>query len=258
MTGEMHATVAAPMLDTRDATGCALEPGGGERDDAARRPTVVLLSRDSRMRDRLHSFLSELCVELRTSGDGHAGSHRQNGSNGPVCLVLDAQSLGLRGLALQRALTERDRVHPVIVLTPSADVPSAVAAMKAGAFDVVERPQFGPQSLERIREALAQDHQTHTARAEHDEITERYARLTPREREVLEQVVTGAKSATIAARLGIRPKTIEVYRSRINRKMRTHNAAGLARLLARIGTRVPGATPAPPRTDERLTAEAEE
>ena len=149
----------------------------------------------------------------------------------PGCLVLDLRLPGTGGLELLERLATVPLKPAAIVLTGSADVRSVVRAMRAGAVGFLEKP-FDPEILLRhIGEAVEADEQARQRYYVRQEIRERHASLTPREREVLEMIVTGKANKDIAAILHRSQKTIEVHRTHVMKKMRAGNVADLVRLV---------------------------
>jgi len=153
----------------------------------------------------------------------------------PGCLVLDVAMPGLNGLELQQALAARGADIPIIFLTGRADIPMSVSAMKKGAVDFLTKPVNDENLLAAVRHALEQDHVGRQARAELAIIRQRWATLTPREREVLAEVVNGRLNKQIAADLGTVEKTIKVHRARVMEKMAVRSVAALVKLTERIG-----------------------
>lgn len=149
------------------------------------------------------------------------------------CLVLDVAMPGLNGLELQGALTTKRSAIPIIFLTGQADVPTSVQAMKRGALDFLIKPVNDEDLLKAVHSALEKDRIAQQARAELDDILERLATLTPREREVLTHVVSGQLNKQIASDLGTVEKTIKVHRARVMEKMKAHSVAELVRLFER-------------------------
>ena len=142
----------------------------------------------------------------------------------PGCLIVDLRLPGLSGLDLQERLAGDDRAPPIIFLTGYGTVPAAVRALKAGAMDFLEKP-FDPATLlARVREALATD-------LERRSDTRRLDALTPREREILEQVAAGGTNKAVAADLGISVRTVELHRARGLRKLSVRSVAELVRLM---------------------------
>ena len=154
----------------------------------------------------------------------------------PGCLVLDMAMPGLNGLELQQALAARGSTLPIIFLTGRADVPMCAQAMKRGAADFLTKPANDTDLLAAIRRALEHDRHARQTRDELVDIRARIASLTPREREVLEHVVTGQLNKQIASDLGTVEKTIKVHRGRVMEKMQVASVAELVRLVERSGT----------------------
>jgi FixJ family two-component response regulator len=156
------------------------------------------------------------------------------GSRG--CVVLDIGMPGLSGLDLQSALVGRGCELPIVFLTGRADVPMSVRAMKQGAVDLLTKPVDDSDLLRVVRAAVEKDRANWQARVRRAEVRRRLETLTPREREVLEQVVAGKLNKETAAELGTTEKTIKVHRGRIMQKMSVTSVAALVRLVERDGT----------------------
>ncbi|HSP94148.1 MAG TPA: response regulator [Thermoanaerobaculia bacterium] len=153
------------------------------------------------------------------------------------CFVLDLAMPGLDGLALQNALSARGSELPILFLTGRGDIQKSVAAMKSGAMDFLTKPVDDERLFEAVRAALEKDRARRRARAEVAEIGRRLATLTPREREVLEGVVTGRLNKQIAASLEIALKTVKIHRGRMMEKMGAKSVAELVLLADRAGLR---------------------
>ncbi|MCC7414366.1 MAG: response regulator transcription factor [Gammaproteobacteria bacterium] len=152
-----------------------------------------------------------------------------------ACLVLDVRMPGMSGLELQRELAARRLDLPIVFITGHGDVPMAVAAMKAGAVDFLQKPFNDQDLIERVQQALLGAERTAAAAAEIDDVRTRMARLTPREHQVLARVVDGQANKTIAAALSLSERTVEIHRARAMEKMEARSLAELVRvtLLAR-------------------------
>lgn len=146
----------------------------------------------------------------------------------PGCLLLDIRLPSVSGLALQQQLREKHSMLPVIFITAHADVPLAVRAMHAGAFDFLEKPFNDQELIDRTHAALDHDASNRRQIGKNEAILGRLGRLTAREREVMELVVDGAANKVIAHELGISERTVEIHRSRVMEKM---NASSLAQLI---------------------------
>lgn len=147
------------------------------------------------------------------------------------CLVLDVRMSGMSGLQLFDLLCERGSRLPVIFLSGHGDIPLAVAAVKKGAFDFVEKPFNDNELVDRVIRAMASDVTRKTA-PPGAEVAARLALLTPREQDVMERVLAGKYNKVIADELDIAMRTVEVHRARIFEKMGVKSAVELARLIS--------------------------
>jgi FixJ family two-component response regulator len=161
----------------------------------------------------------------------------QHNPQAPGCLILDVAMPGLNGPELQEVLATKDCEIPIIFLTGHGDVPTSVKAMKRGALDFLMKPVNDEHLLNAVYAALEKDQIAREARAELDDIRQRLATLTPREREVLTHVVSGQLNKQIAGDLGTVEKTIKVHRARVMEKMKVNSLAELVRLAERLERR---------------------
>ena len=155
----------------------------------------------------------------------------------PGCAVLDVRMPGMNGLELQAKLIETGIKIPVIVMTGYANVPTVVQAMRDGAVDFIEKPYDDELLIKRIDEALYRDAQIRTQQAQHKLVMQRYARLSPREREVMVHLIGGKTTKSISGELAISVKTVDVHRARIFEKMKVDNAVELLRLISECDIR---------------------
>jgi two-component system response regulator DctR len=151
----------------------------------------------------------------------------------PSCLLLDVRMPGTSGLALFERLAEQGLLEalPVIFLTGHGDVPTAVDAVKRGAFDFVEKPFSDNALVDRVEQALQRSTAAIRARLRREGVTRRLAELTERERDVMTLVIDGRPNKLIADALGISVRTVEVHRARVFEKMEVKSAVELANLL---------------------------
>lgn len=156
-------------------------------------------------------------------------------ADAPGCLVLDVAMPEMSGLDLQQWLAGVRSPLPIIFITGNGDIPTSVRAMKGGAVDFLTKPVNDANLLQAIGIALQRERETRQVRTELDAIHQRLALLTPREREVLEHVVSGQLNKQIAGDLGTVEKTIKVHRARVMEKMGVQSLAELARLAERVG-----------------------
>jgi FixJ family two-component response regulator len=155
----------------------------------------------------------------------------------PGCLVLDIHMPGVSGLDLQEELAAAGVDLPVIFLTGYGNVPASVRAMKAGAFDFLEKPVDDRALVDAIHQAVARNRRVRLEHAELREIRRRVESLSPREREVLGLLVTGMLNKQIASELGTSEKTIKVHRGRVMAKMQAGSMAELVRLAGKVNLR---------------------
>jgi two-component system, LuxR family, response regulator FixJ len=201
-------------------------------------PTVFVLDDDRSMRESL-TFLLE-SVRLRVEAFGGAREFLDNyDPNRPGCLVLDIRLQGMGGLDLLGQLRDRAITLPVIVVTAFGDVRTAVAAMRAGAIDVMEKPVADQVLLDRVHQAIELDREARAADARRRAAAALFALLSRRERQVLALVTAGKPNKSIAAELGVAAKTVEGYRATLMQKLGVHSVAELVRLdlLVEPGTR---------------------
>jgi two-component system response regulator DctR len=202
-------------------------------------PMVYLVDDEDVVRDALAWLLRtrRLLSEGHASGDAFAafidGKTPNDWPSAPSCLLLDVRMPGLSGLALFDRLVERGftEVLPVIFLTGHGDVPTAVAAVKRGAFDFVEKPFSDNALVDRIEQALQRSEAALERRANKRQVERALAELTEREREVMNLVVEGRPNKLIADALDISVRTVEVHRARVFEKMNVKSAVELANLL---------------------------
>lgn len=160
------------------------------------------------------------------------------------CVLLDVKMPGTRGLEVQVRLKAIGFAPPIIVITGQGDIQTAVLAMKAGAFDFLEKPYEDEVLLAAIEAALAASPDDHIHQAV--DSAQRIARLSPREREVLDALVAGASNKVIAFDLGLSVRTVEVHRARMMERLGTRQLAEAIRL-AVLATLAP--PPRPPSAD---------
>lgn len=200
--------------------------------------TVFVVDDDPSVLKSLGRLLRSARLEVATFGSPREFLERHDPRT-PGCLVLDVAMPGLNGLELQEALMKRGSTIPIVFLTGHGDIPMSVQAMKRGALDFLTKPVHDEELLQAIRSALDRDQIARQARAELDDILARLATLTPREREVLDHVVTGQLNKQIAADLGTVEKTIKVHRARVMEKLKVQSVAELVRLAERAGIGAP-------------------
>lgn len=153
----------------------------------------------------------------------------------PSCILVDVRLLGMTGLELQARLRELASTLPVIFLTAFADIALTVKAVKAGAHDFLTKPVSSEELLQSIERAMAYHQLTHDLKSKLDIIRNHVALLTPREGEVLLQVIRGKTNKQVAIVLGCTERTVKAHRHRVMEKMQVQTVAELVSLAERIG-----------------------
>ncbi len=201
-------------------------------------PVVYLVDDEDVVRDALAWLLRSrrLLSEGFASAEAfeeHLAQHGTPWPTAPSCLVLDVRMPGTSGLVLFESLAQRGLLPtlPVIFLTGHGDVPTAVAAVKRGAFDFVEKPFSNNTLVDRVEQALQLSAQALLARRGLDHTARAWSELTEREREVAHLVIEGRPNKLIADELAISVRTVEVHRARVFEKMGVKSAVELANLL---------------------------
>ena len=194
-------------------------------------PLVYLLDDDVRIREALTTLLS--CRGRKVMAFTEAAEYLTfTKPDVPGCLILDLDLPGMTGLELQSELSGSDS-PPIIILTGHGDIPSAIQALQAGAVEFLLKP-FDPDDLFAATDSAID----RIARSKRDELRElrgRYAKLTPRERDVFPLVVSGLLNKQIAGELGTSEITVRIHRGQVMRKMKADSLAHLVRLAVKLG-----------------------
>jgi FixJ family two-component response regulator len=197
-------------------------------------PSVYLVDDDESHLRAVARMLSAQGFPVRTYSSGAA---LLSGVNGDTrgCVVADLEMPELDGLQLQAALARGGILMPVVFLSGRGDIPHTVQAMREGAVDFIEKHASGDQLVAAIRRALERDAAESAERGRQGELARRFASLTPRELEVLAEVIDGLLNKQIAAKLGICERTVKMHRTSITTKVGVHSAARLATLAREAG-----------------------
>lgn len=197
-------------------------------------PTVHIVDDDAAVRDSLALLLELSGLPVR-SFDSAESFLAELDREACGCLLLDLRMPGMDGLSLQKLLTERGIGLPIVMITAHGDVAAARTALKGGAVDFLEKPVDETVLLATVREAMRREQSRVAASAEQQQAHDRLARLTEREREVLDLVAAGRTSKEIGEQLGISSRTVEVYRSRLMDKLQVGSLPELVRLAVKAG-----------------------
>lgn len=205
-------------------------PPAGEAMESAR---VFIVDDDEAVRSGLAVLLAScgLPIEVYGNPEDFFAAVTPDSAG---CVLLDVRMPGLSGLELHQRLIEHGIGLPVIMLTGHGDVPMAVRAMKRGAFDFVQKPFHDQFLLDRINEALRHDRERRLQRRNAAAAREKLARLSAREREVMELLVAGLANKAIAIELGISERTVELHRARVMEKLEARSIAQIVQLALQV------------------------
>lgn len=196
-------------------------------------PVVRIVDDDDSFLAALSRLLRAAGYSVKTFSSGQ--EFLDHLADDPGCVIADLRMPGLNGLDLQEALTRTGFSLPVIFLSGQGDIPTTVYAMRHGAEDFLTKAAPKEDVLEAVERALARDAQQREERARLGQLRARFAVLTPREREVLRQVVRGLLNKQIAAELGIHERTVKLHRTAITSKLRVRSVAELTQLVQEAG-----------------------
>lgn len=194
---------------------------------------VVVIDDDGPFRESLSRFLRSAGFSVTAFGSAQEFLFWTPGPE-PTCVLVDLWMPGMSGLELQEMLGSIGRNHSLVFLTAHGTVQVSVQAMKGGAVDFIEKPFEEARVLDVVERALARDVETRVGQAAREEARHRYRKLTPRERQVCELVLTGMLNREIAAQIGTTESTVKVHRSRMMEKLGTGSVPDLVRLIDRM------------------------
>jgi two-component system, LuxR family, response regulator FixJ len=197
-------------------------------------PVIFLIDDHASVRDALGEMLSVLGYSVKTYESADVFLAALDKAE-PGCIVADVRMPGTDGMGLVRELERRNIAMPVVLISGHADVPMAVAAIKSGADDFIEKPVDDRQLVAAINRALARSFEQRDVQKSEAALDARFARLTPRQVEIFDSVAEGFTNQAIAARLNISVRTVESYRNEVMEKMQAESIAGLVRQAIRLG-----------------------
>ncbi|MES1956106.1 response regulator [Salinisphaera hydrothermalis EPR70] len=195
----------------------------------AMEPLVHIVDDDDAVRHSLRCLLDSIQIESAEYSTGRAFAQRERDSR-PGCVLLDLRIPDMSGLDIQRSLAEEAQHLPVIFMTGYGDVEASVSAMREGAANFLTKPVNGELLLAEVRDSIERSREILAEHQHCESVCARMSLLTPREADVLEEVVAGWSNKHVARRLGISPKTVELHRANVMNKMRAGSLAELVRL----------------------------
>jgi len=190
---------------------------------------ILVVDDDVSVREALAGLIRSAGLRVETFASAQEFLARPR-ADAPGCLVLDVRLPGLSGLDLQKRMAEINLDIPIVFITGHGDVPTSVQAMKAGAAEFLTKPFADRDLLDAIQQAVKRDRAARQGQAKIRELHDRYQSLTPRERGVMERVVSGLLNKQIAAELGISEITVKVHRRQVMHKMRADSLPDLVRM----------------------------
>ncbi len=200
--------------------------------------TIFVIDDQESVRHALAEMLSVFGFEVETYESANAFLATLD-REGAGCIVADVRMPGIDGIELVRELARRNVALPVILISGHADVPMAVAGIKAGAEDFIEKPIDDAQLVAAINRGLASTYEQQAHKDTFDSLYDNFARLTPRQIEIFDYVANGFTSQAIASKLAISVRTVESYRAQIMEKMQAESVAVLVRQAIRLKRMTP-------------------
>jgi len=198
---------------------------------ATAKPIVFVVDDDVWIRESLQTLLEDEGWQPETFGSAQEFLDRPRLFT-PTCLVLDVSLPGLNGLDLQKRVAAERTDMPIIFITGHGDIPMSVGAMKAGAVEFLTKPFNDDVLLTAIRQALERSRLALAQEVEMQELRDRHALLTPRERDVMALVVSGLLNKQVAGELGITESTVKAHRGQVMQKMKANSVADLVKMTA--------------------------
>ena len=203
---------------------------------------MFVVDDDPSMREAVQDLIASVGLEARGFASPREFLEAVR-PDAPACLVLDVRLPGSSGLNFQQELVQAGVLIPVIFITGHGDIPMSVRAIKAGAVEFLTKPFHDQELLDAINAGIERNRAQRREAAVMDDLRQRYAALTPREREIMALVILGRMNKQIAGELGVSEVTVKVHRGQIMRKMRAKSLPELVRMgdVLRLATVTPPA-----------------
>ena len=210
---------------------------------AEERPIVFVVDDDPSMREAVQDLLASVGLEARGFASPREFLEAAR-PDAPACLVLDVRLPGASGLNFQQELVKAGVLIPVIFITGHGDIPMSVRAIKAGAVEFLTKPFRDQELLDAVNAGIERNRAQRREALVMDDLRQRFAALTPREREIMALVILGRMNKQIAGELGVSEVTVKVHRGQIMRQMRAKSLPELVRMgdVLRLATAAPPVT----------------
>ena len=198
------------------------------------KPVVFVVDDDESVREGLGDLLRSVGVGVQTfkSAQEFLDTKRPDV---PGCIVLDVRLPGRSGLDFQNTLTALGIELPIIFISGHSDIPISVRAMKSGAIEFLTKPVREQELVDAVQTGIQRDRARRADAALLEDVTARFASLTPREREIMSMIIAGNLNKQIAGYAGLSEVTVKVHRSNLMRKMRAKSVVELVRMADRLG-----------------------